>query len=111
VTIKDNEPAPAQDTASVLFGMDGVEVTEAEREADGRLTVWGRITLPGSVTTSVPPSIVIGTVSTGAACRTPGTALSARTAAGPMASWPGAATTTSAPVVCHDTVVSNRVMS
>jgi len=26
--------------------MDGVEVTEAEREADGRLTVWGRITVP-----------------------------------------------------------------
>jgi transposase len=46
VTIKDNEPAPAQDTASVLFGMDGVEVTEAERETDGRLTVWGRIALP-----------------------------------------------------------------
>ena len=30
----------------MLFGMDGVEVTEAEREADGRLTVWGRIILP-----------------------------------------------------------------
>ena len=30
----------------MLFGMDGVEVTEAEREADGRLTVWARITLP-----------------------------------------------------------------
>jgi len=30
----------------VLFGMDGVEVTEAEREADGRLTVWARITVP-----------------------------------------------------------------
>ena len=26
--------------------MDGVEVTEAERGADGRLTVWARITLP-----------------------------------------------------------------
>jgi transposase len=48
VTIKDNEPAPAQDTASVLFGMDGVEVTEAEREAGGRLTVWARITLPAA---------------------------------------------------------------
>jgi len=40
----------------VLFGMDGVEVTEAEREADGRLTVWGRITLhavcPGCGTVS-----------------------------------------------------------
>ena len=32
----------------MLFGMDGVEVTEAEREADGRLTVWARITLPGA---------------------------------------------------------------
>ena len=30
----------------MLFGMDGVEVTEAEREADGRLTVWARIILP-----------------------------------------------------------------
>ena len=30
----------------MLFGMDGVEVTEAEREADGRLTVWARITVP-----------------------------------------------------------------
>ena len=30
----------------MLSGMDGVEVTEAEREADGRLTVWARITLP-----------------------------------------------------------------
>jgi transposase len=46
VTIESNEPARAQDTASVLFGMDGVEVTEAEREADGRLTVWARIILP-----------------------------------------------------------------
>jgi transposase len=46
VTIENNEPAPAQDTASVLFGMDGVEVTDAEREAGGRLTVWARITLP-----------------------------------------------------------------
>jgi transposase len=46
VTIENNGPAPAQDTASVLFGMDGVEVTEAEREAGGRLAVWARITLP-----------------------------------------------------------------
>jgi transposase len=46
VTIENNGSAPAQDTASVLFGMDGVEVTEAEREADGRLTAWARITLP-----------------------------------------------------------------
>jgi transposase len=46
VTIENNGPAPAQDTASALFGLDGVEVTEAEREAGGRLTVWARITLP-----------------------------------------------------------------
>jgi hypothetical protein len=46
VTIKDNESVPAQDTASVLFGMSGVEVTEAEREADGRLTIWGQVVLP-----------------------------------------------------------------
>ncbi|HEY6492763.1 MAG TPA: ISL3 family transposase [Trebonia sp.] len=46
MTIENNGPAPAQDTASVLFGMDGVEVTEAERGAGGRLTVWARITLP-----------------------------------------------------------------
>jgi transposase len=48
VTIKDSEPAPAQDTASVLFGMNGVEVTEAERGDDGRLMVWARITLPAA---------------------------------------------------------------
>jgi len=30
----------------VLSGMDGVEVTEAERGAGGRLSVWARITLP-----------------------------------------------------------------
>jgi transposase len=48
VTIEDNEPAPAQDTASVLFGMNGVEVTDAEREADGRLTVWARVALPAA---------------------------------------------------------------
>ena len=46
MTIGNYGPAPAQDTASALFGMDGVEVTEAERGADGRLTVWARITLP-----------------------------------------------------------------
>lgn len=48
MTIKDNEPALAQDTASVLFGMNGVEVTEAERGDDGRLMVWARITLPAA---------------------------------------------------------------
>ena len=31
-----------------LFGMDGVEVTEAECGADGRLTIWVRITLLGA---------------------------------------------------------------
>ena len=46
MTINDNEPARAQDTASALFGMDGVAVTEAERGAGGRLTVWARVTLP-----------------------------------------------------------------
>jgi len=30
----------------VLFGMDGVEVTEAGHEAGGRLTVWAKITFP-----------------------------------------------------------------
>jgi transposase len=46
VKIENNGPAPAQDTASVLFGMNGVEVTDAEREADGRLAIWARIILP-----------------------------------------------------------------
>ena len=32
----------------MLFGMSGVEVTEAERGDDGRLTVWARITLPAA---------------------------------------------------------------
>jgi len=39
VTIKTNEPAPAQDMASALLGIAGVTVTEAEVEADGRLSV------------------------------------------------------------------------
>ena len=46
MTIKDIEPARGQDTASALFGMDGVAVTEAERDAGGRLTVWARVTRP-----------------------------------------------------------------
>jgi transposase len=46
VTINDNEPAPAQDTASVLLGMDGVTVTAAEEEADGRLAVWAVVSRP-----------------------------------------------------------------
>ncbi len=38
--------APALDTASELFVMDGVAVTEAERWTGGRLTAWVRITFP-----------------------------------------------------------------
>jgi hypothetical protein len=48
VTIENNGPAPTQDTASALFGMDGMEVTEAERGAGGRLTAWARITIPAA---------------------------------------------------------------
>jgi transposase len=48
VTIENYGPAPAQDTASVLFGMDGVEVTDTERCGDGRVRVWARITLPAA---------------------------------------------------------------
>jgi transposase len=33
-------PAPAQDTASALFGLPGLRVTEAEAEPDGTVTVW-----------------------------------------------------------------------
>ncbi len=29
-----------QDTASALFGVEGLQVFEAEREADGTVTVW-----------------------------------------------------------------------
>ena len=32
------ERGPAQDTSSVMLGIDGVMVTEAEREPDGRLS-------------------------------------------------------------------------
>jgi transposase len=46
VTINNHEPAPAQDTASLLLGLEGVTVTEAEEEADGRLTVWAVISGP-----------------------------------------------------------------
>ena len=46
MTIKTNEPAPANDTASVLLGMEGVTVTEAEERPDGSLTVWARVSLP-----------------------------------------------------------------
>jgi transposase len=46
VTIKYNGPAPAQDTASVLLGMDGVTVTGAEEDAGGRLAAWARGSRP-----------------------------------------------------------------
>jgi transposase len=46
VTIKDNEPAPAQDTASVLLGMEGVTVTGAEEGPGGQLAVWARVSRP-----------------------------------------------------------------
>jgi transposase len=48
VTIKYNEPAPAQDTASALLGMEGVTVTAAEEGPDGRLSVWARISRPAA---------------------------------------------------------------
>jgi hypothetical protein len=44
VTIKNNEPAPAQDMASALLGIADVTVTEVEEEADGRLSVWAMVT-------------------------------------------------------------------
>ena len=34
--------------ASALFGVDGVTVTEVEREPGGRLTVWARVTRPAA---------------------------------------------------------------
>lgn len=46
MTINDNGPAPAQDTASLLLGMEGVTVTGAEEQADGRLTVWAVASYP-----------------------------------------------------------------
>ncbi len=46
--IKTTEPAPAQDTASVMLGMEGVTVTEAERGTDGRQAVWARVTAPAA---------------------------------------------------------------
>jgi transposase len=48
VTINDHEPAPAQDTASALLGMEGVTVTGAEEEPGGRLLVWARISRPAA---------------------------------------------------------------
>jgi transposase len=56
VQIKNNEPAPAQDTATALFGMGGVRVTEAEREADGRLTVWAEVAAPAACPRCGTPS-------------------------------------------------------
>ena len=48
MTIKYNEPAPAQDTASVLLGMEGVTVTAAEEGEGGRLLVWVRVSRPAA---------------------------------------------------------------
>jgi transposase len=49
VTIKNNDgPAPAQDMASALLGIDGVTVTEVEEEGDGRLSVWARVAGPAA---------------------------------------------------------------
>jgi transposase len=48
VTIKYDGPAPAQDTASVLLGMEGVTVTGAEEEPGGRLAVWARVSRPAA---------------------------------------------------------------
>ncbi|MGH3283943.1 MAG: ISL3 family transposase, partial [Streptosporangiaceae bacterium] len=48
MTIKDDEPAPAQDMASALLGIDGVMVTEVEEEGDGRLSVWARVAGPAA---------------------------------------------------------------
>jgi transposase len=48
VQIKDDGPAPAQDTGTVLLGIEGVRVTEAERGAGGRLEVHAQITAPAA---------------------------------------------------------------
>jgi transposase len=48
VTIKEDGPAPAQDMASALLGIAGMKVTEAEEEADGRLSVWAVIDGPAA---------------------------------------------------------------
>jgi transposase len=48
VTIKNHEPAQAQNMASALLGIDGVTVTEVEEEEDGQLSVWAVITGPSA---------------------------------------------------------------
>jgi len=48
VTIKYNEPAPAQDTASVLLGMEGVTVTVAEERVHEYVTTRPRDVRYGS---------------------------------------------------------------
>ena len=51
MTTKTTEPAPDQDTASLLLGISGVTVAGAEEEHDGLLTVWAdasvRVPCPG----------------------------------------------------------------
>jgi hypothetical protein len=37
-----------QDTASALFGVEGLQVIEAEAEADGAVTVWAVTDHPGA---------------------------------------------------------------
>jgi transposase len=49
-------PALAQDTGTVLLGIEGVRVTGAEREADGRLTVWAEVTAPAACPQCGTPS-------------------------------------------------------
>jgi transposase len=48
VQIKDDGSAPAQDTGTVLLGIEGVRVTEAERGAGGRLEVHAEVTAPAA---------------------------------------------------------------
>jgi hypothetical protein len=38
----------AEDIASALFGVEGLQVVEAESEADGTLTVWAVTGHPGA---------------------------------------------------------------
>src|SRR5205807_9004288 len=49
-------PALAQDTGTVLLGIEGVRVTGAEREADGRRSVWAEVTAPAACPQCGTPS-------------------------------------------------------